>query len=233
MFDCVICNHEFIISLYSISLGSWCQFCGKQELCSNECDFCFNKSFASHEKSKYWSNKNKLNPRKVFKSSGKSYLFNCNKCKREFKSIVRNVSNGSWCPYCKNKTESKLYDYLKSIYQNTVHQFKASWCKKKTHLPFDFCIPNHKIIIELDGGQHFKQISNWQSPEDTQDNDKFKMNKANENGYKMIRLLQTDVFSDTYDWQNELTDNILQLIDNKYQNIFMCKNNEYEEFNKK
>lgn len=30
------------------------------------------------------------------------------------------------------------------------------------------------IKLELDGQQHFIQISNWESPEETQENDNFK-----------------------------------------------------------
>ena len=92
-------------------------------------------------------------------------------------------------------------------------------------MPFDFVLEDKKIIIELDGPQHFKQISNWQSPQKTQQNDKYKMKCANNNGYSIIRLLQEDVFYDTYDWLKELINNIKSI--NKTQNIFMCKNNEY------
>ncbi len=45
--------------------------CNSKRLCTNEeCQTCFENSFASHEKSKYWSEKN---PRQVFKSSGNKY----------------------------------------------------------------------------------------------------------------------------------------------------------------
>jgi hypothetical protein len=33
-----------------------------------------------HEKSKNWSNKNKLNPREVSKNSHKKFIFDCDKC---------------------------------------------------------------------------------------------------------------------------------------------------------
>jgi len=50
--------------------------CSDKKLCDKEdCKKCFEKSFASHEKAKYWSNKNELKPRQVFKSSGKKYFF--------------------------------------------------------------------------------------------------------------------------------------------------------------
>jgi len=79
--------------------------------------------------------------------------------------------------------------------------------------------------------QHFKQVSNWQSPEETNSNDKYKMECANKNNFSIIRLLQEDVFYDTYNWVNELDANIKKIITDKIiQNIFMCKNNEYDIF---
>jgi very-short-patch-repair endonuclease len=117
------------------------------------------------------------------------------------------------------------------IYPDIIHQFKVDWCKKKKHLPFDFCIEENQIIIELDGGQHFIQVMNWSSPEEQFKNDKYKEKCANDNGYSIIRLLQIDVFNDKYDWKTELINNIEKIkTDNIIQNIYMCKNNEYKNF---
>lgn len=94
--------------------------------------------------------------------------------------------------------------------------------KKLAH-PTTNTIP---IIIELDGIQHFEQVSNWQTPEKTQEIDKYKMERANNNGFSVIRLLQEDVFYDSYNWLDELKNNIELIIkDNKIQNIYMCKYN--------
>jgi hypothetical protein len=64
-----------------------------------------------------------------------------------------------------------------------------------------------------------------------QERDKYKMKQANNNGYSLIRILQEDVFYDTYQWLEELKTNIEKLVsENKVQNIFMCKDNEYSIF---
>ncbi len=57
-------------------------------------------------------------------------------------------------------------------------------------MPFDFClkIGGKKIIVELDGAQHFRQVSNWSSPEMQHDNDVEKMKLAILHGYSVIRL---------------------------------------------
>jgi very-short-patch-repair endonuclease len=146
-----------------------------------------------------------------------------------FESVMSNVNKGSWCPYCVNKTETILYERLVSVYPNIQRQFKEDWCKKKRFLPFDYCITEHKIIIELDGRQHFKQVMKWDSPENQFKNDKYKEKCANDNGYSMIRIIQEDVFNNKYDWFKELFEAIDNTINNKkIVNIYMCKNGEYD-----
>jgi very-short-patch-repair endonuclease len=232
-FDCDKCCHEFYMSLTHISgRNSWCPYCSNKQMCDNDdCKECFNKSFASHEKAKFWSLKNTKNPRHLFQGDSDRYWFNCDKCSLDFETLLYNVKSGYWCPYCVNKTETKLYKILKEKYPTIIHQFKVEWCKNKTYLPFDFCIPEYKIIIELDGPQHFIQIMNWKSPEEQLITDTYKEKSANQNGFSIIRLLQPDVLTDKYDWLQELTSNIDKIVsEGKVQNIYMCKNDEYKDF---
>jgi very-short-patch-repair endonuclease len=120
---------------------------------------------------------------------------------------------------------------LKEIYISLERQYKVDWCKNIKHLPFDFVIEERKIIIELDGKQHFEQIQKWLSPEKTKMNDLYKMKCANENDFSMIRILQNDVYKDKYDCLSELISNIEKITrENRVQNIYMCKNNEYKDF---
>jgi very-short-patch-repair endonuclease len=129
-----------------------------------------------------------------------------------------------------HKTEDKLSCKLKKLFPNytITKQFHKDWCKNIRELLFDFVIEELKIIIELDGGQHFRQISNWSPPDIKRD--VYKMKCANENGYSVIRILQEDVYNDTYDWTNELKSNIEKIKKEKnIQNIYMCNNNEYND----
>jgi len=78
--------------------------CSDKKLCNkNDCKKCFEKSFASHEKAKFWSNKNELNPRQVMKGTNNEYIFICNNCNHEFKQIIKIINQGSWCSYCAGK----------------------------------------------------------------------------------------------------------------------------------
>jgi len=168
------------------------------------CVQCYEKSFASHERSKFWSIKNIIHPRLVFKSSGVKYLFDCVDCNRDYETRPCDISNGYWCGCQKNKTQTKLRNFLQSKYPDVVHEKKFEWCRNIHCLRFDFFIESLKLIIELDGLQHFKQVSTWTSPEKNQQRDTFKMDLAYKHGYTVIRILQEDVFYDRTDWKNEL-----------------------------
>lgn len=129
------------------------------------------------------------------------------------------------------KTETKLYERLLPIYPMIIAQFKQDWCMKTTYLKFDFCIPEHNIIIELDGPQHFIQVSNWSSPEEQFENDKYKEKCANDNNYSVIRILQEDVLFNKYDWIKDLCDAIEEIKNgDEIVNIYLCKNGEYDKF---
>lgn len=229
-FNCDVCKHEFTAMISHVDNGRWCPYCGHKQLCNApECEMCFEMSFASSPRVESWSPNNNIDPRFVFKSTGKSYLFNCNECNREFSAKLNNVKKSHWCSLCKNKTETKLYKKLIELGYDCVSNKRFDWCRgehTKLSLPFDFIIEDLKIIIELDGKHHFKQVHNWQSPEETKKRDIYKMKKANENGYSVIRLMQHPVWEDAYDWESELVANI-----KKYDTprcLFISLGNEYD-----
>lgn len=146
----------------------------------------------------------------------------------DFLQTAHNHLTGSECPSCMNKTEHKLYITLQPTYTSLIRQFRQQWCVHKSMLPFDFCIPELNIIIELDGPQHFRQVMNWQSPEENLKRDKFKTECANANDYSIIRLLQEDVWDDKFDWRKELCDAIEKIRGcDTFLNIYICRNNEY------
>jgi len=142
----------------------------------------------------------------------------------------------SGCPKCKNKTEAILWEYLESRYLDFIlhFQYNADWCMNEItgkYFPFDYLLEILKIIIELDGNQHFIQILHRKDPLDQQERDIYKMKCANENGYSIIRIVQEDVYYNRYDWQTELNNAIMKIIlENRVQNIYLCKNDEYRSY---
>ncbi len=220
IFNCDKCNHEINMSLWNVCGGVWCYFCNNKQLCdSDSCKMCYEKTFAGSGNNfvKYWSKKNIILPQMVFKSSAKKYIFDCPFCNNEYISSLSLITQGHWCPCTFNKTETKLYEYLKIKYNDVVieKQKKFDFCKNITFLPFDFCIEQYKVIIELDGGQHFKDVKYFRStPEETQKNDKYKMTQAKNNGYSIIRIFQGDVWLNRNNWKENLHNAIMEISKN-------------------
>ena len=206
-----------------------CPFCYNRQICSKEGCWCNSLWSLKPELRNEWNgNIEDMKLYSIFSHIKASWI--CYK-KHIWITNISIRTSGSGCPYCVNKTEQKLYDEIIRFYPLIIRQYKIEWCKNKTYLPFDFVLENDKIIIEVDGIQHFEQVSNWSSPEKTHLNDVYKMKCANDNKFSVIRLLQTDVFYDTYNWLEELKTNIEKIKQEKQiQIIYMCKNNEYEIF---
>lgn len=223
-FKCDICEHSFDSMICNIisKNETWCSYCciPVQKLCNNECDHCFNNSFSSYEgltpkgnkKVDCWNyEKNSVIPRNITKRNSSKYWFKCDLCDYSFKSTIHDITcskKPTWCPFCKNKTESKFKHWFHKQYPELKlkHQPKYDWCKNpetEKHRPFDFVVEDTKTIIEIDGEQHFTQISNWKDPDEQLQIDKFKMNVAMENGYSIIRILQEDIWFDKNRWEEK------------------------------
>jgi len=186
---------------------SGCPYCNSNRACIHN-----NLEINYPELKEEWHNENK-NMNEYTTYSHSLVKWNCkNNSQHVWTAKIgsRTGNKKSSCPYCaNNKTETKLFEYLTLNYDQKIEmQKKFDWCKNKRFLPFDICIEDLKLLIELDGPQHFEQISNWMNPILTTHNDKYKMKCANENGYSVIRLLQTDVWTDNNDWKNNLKKSI-------------------------
>ena len=94
-------------------------------------------------------------------------------------------------------------------------------------MPYDFGIIDSKVLIELDGDQHFRQVSNWNSPENTQLKDIEKINYAYENNYSLIHIYQKEVWDNSYDWKTLLIKVIDWLKNNSPIILFISCSNKY------
>ena len=117
---------------------------------------------------------------------------------------------------CKSCVKGAKFDWSKSI-------------KTGKYLPFDFCLKHLKLIIEIDGVQHFIQVSNWKTPEETQQRDFYKMKQARIKGYTIIRILQEDIYYNRYDWKQTILPYIKKY--DKPTRIFLDNGqNKYEKY---
>jgi very-short-patch-repair endonuclease len=235
-FDCKKCEHSYTNTpSHYYNRGRACPYCANIRLCeSTECMTCFNKSFASHPRMTCWSPKNTLDPRMTFKGSNSRAYFECDKCSMEFDTRLYNVLTGYWCPGCKNKSELKVLTYLRKEYSHCKTQLRYNWARfSKTNniMPFDFGLEEEKILIELDGIQHFEQVANWGSPEGIQEKDVEKTVKAVEAGYSVIHIFQPEVWSDEYDWKTVLKEQVEKLKERKEEKarcVFISRRKVYD-----
>jgi len=211
-FDCNECNHNFVnLCSNIVKDNQFCPYCSNKKRCNNdECKFCFDNSFGIHPRSKFWDyDKNgDIKPYTLALSSHEKAYFICEKGHKFHKQIYEITSNQTWCKKCpsNNKTEIKFKDWFENKYiqYELQYQPKYKWCKNpetNKYLPFDFSIEELKLIIEIDGLQHFRQVSVWTSPEDIFKRDKYKIQQAFHNGYSIIRIFQEDILNDKNDWE--------------------------------
>jgi hypothetical protein len=104
-FQCTICWHSFEMSINAITRekSSWCPYCSIpcKKICDDaECEWCYKKSFASHDRAKSWhpTKNGTVVPRNIMRGSHKKCWFTC--C-HDVEIIISDIcSNGSWCAFC-------------------------------------------------------------------------------------------------------------------------------------
>lgn len=137
-----------------------------------------------------------------YKSSKAFVECKCKRCgdnigKRQIKTVMD--SDGLLCRFCSDSTSVPnkiMYEVLSSLKINFEPEKRFDWCKfynKYTndisHGRYDFAIEDDKLIIEMDGGQHYKDTGLLSySLEESKFRDKEKDRLALENGYTVIRI---------------------------------------------
>ena len=213
-------GHDFDIQLSNVTGGHWCSSCHQTPS--------YDRSFASNEeRAACWhATKNgKLKPRDVFKSSNKKYWFTCDN-DHDFDKQISNVTIGQWCPSCVNKTETHVFETLRDKEYDVGK--KSNRKMFKTKYRYDIIIDDKKVIVEVDGPQHFRQVSNWCSHEETYKTDIYKEELAHKNGYRVVRISQE------YVWYRQIAKNktewiskLVKAIESEHENQFISDSDEY------
>lgn len=172
------------------------------------------RSFASHPRARYWCETNSYEPHQVLISSMDKYAFDCGHGHVFSLDLHKVVRSRQWCWFCINKTEIKLLDWLAdNSNEKALEQMRFDWCRNPDtgrHLPFDIAIPSLKLIIELDGRQHYLVKHGWPSPVPMQQRDAYKMQLAINRGWTVIRVVQESVWWDRDDWEIRLLPHLRQ-----------------------
>ena len=213
-FPCKECDHVFDATPDHISgKGNWCPYCSGHRLCGKEkCKSCMKRSCENHSRMKAaWDHERNgdMLPINTAICSNFKKHFVCEN-KHLFNMAPNSITtNGQWCGKCKNKTEKKLFDWLSTNCDAEItKEYKFKTCINKETarlLPLDYYIEKYKLIIELDGVQHFKTVDVFNNcPIQSLERDLYKTIACVKSGYTVIRILQRDVFYDKHDWDTRL-----------------------------
>jgi len=110
----------------------------------------------------------------------------------EFLQYLYHHINGEGCPKCnESKGEKEIRNILEK--NNIKYESQKTFpnCKHKQLLKFDFYLPNHNIIIEYDGEQHFKPNNFFggdESFKNTQIRDNIKNEYCKQKNINLLRI---------------------------------------------
>lgn len=238
-FDCKGCGHEISQCPNAINRGVWCIYCAGKDLCKDKnCEWCYARSFAPNALAASWSDSNgDLKPWHVTRASGKVCDFDCKDCEQPFSVRLASVScHGVGCPTCRNKTAKKLLLFLINEFGKKLIKAEAKfdWCQNpetNRFLPLDYCLEKFKLIIELDGLQHFMTTPHFRTTkEGALERDLYKTQQCIQNGYTIVRILQPDVHLNKNNWQERLLEHVR--IHSKVRPILLDNKGEYEPLRK-
>jgi len=121
--------------------------------------------------------------------------FKCKVCDHIFSAEPNAVIRTSGCPNCKkSKGEQLISDTLDSLGVYYIRQYSFEQCRYKRTLYFDFFLPEHNLLIEYDGKQHYYPIKFFggiNGYKETVKRDYVKTVFAEKNGITLIRIPYT------------------------------------------
>lgn len=156
LFFCGDCSHEFSHKLADLSKSKnascpYCSLLGRKLCEDKECVSCFERSIASHKKAKYWSKRNKEDPRMVRRGCERKFWFECKRCGHDFQStpmFLTDKRGGNWCPYCGGKKLCQREDCefcFKASFSS--HEKAEFWSPENELFPRDVRNSAHKSFL--------------------------------------------------------------------------------------
>jgi hypothetical protein len=100
-----------------------------------------------------------------------------------------------------------LCDALREMGIPYHKEFAPKWCRTgvtNSFYRFDVYIEGTKVLIELDGEQHFEERWKFGCPNERRKVDVWKMKSAVENEFSGIRLYQPDALDGRWNWKEWL-----------------------------
>ena len=182
---CTSCGHTFKRRVDSFEKGkSLCACCDQNHIIKKGINDVATKR---PDLVKYFYNKEDAYKYSI--SSNVKVKLICPDCKTIKEMDLRDfTTSGMSCPTCGDGVSYPnkfMRNLLKECNIPFISEFSPDWANNRK---YDFYVTEENIIIEMDGGQHFKDVGHWGGIDDTIKNDEYKTNMAIEHGIKIIRI---------------------------------------------
>lgn len=180
-----------------------------------------------------WSGKNNFTPYDISYGFSQKVWLKCSKnIHDDYQQYIKNTIRGNYeCPKCvkerkTSKAQDFVNDYLKELGYNVLHEYDCNIVATNPItnrlMPYDNEIPELKVIIEVNGVQHYQEKSSWNVLNAKTSNisvyesllqqkyrDKIKREYAIKNGYCFIEIPYWRIYNDSFK----------HIIDNYIKNI--------------
>jgi len=147
-------------------------------------------------------------------------LFKHLTCGNEFEMRPNDFQQGYRCPHCSKGTNKKVNLIEKIFESNNIEYIKEQsfeGCSYKRSLKFDYYLPDYRLLIEIDGVGHYKNIHNENFNTDQIIRDWIKNYWCREHDVKLLRIysrFSDNVFTEIV--ESFLLYNDFTLLDEKY-----------------
>lgn len=134
-----------------------------------------------------------------------------------FKQTPHSHLRGGGCPICASSIpEQEIADFLQRNSLKFIKEYKIPNSINK-RLRYDFYIPKLNLIIELDGPQHYRALTNDAETYRKQvERDNLKTKEAYKNGHALLRIKYTEARDHLDVLKTYLSTNYKYLVDDNY-----------------
>lgn len=217
---------DYMISCADFINGKRCPYCAGKKVAKED-----SLGYRYPESIKLWVQKN-CSPYDFMPGSNKQVYWKCEKHGQYRRSIIQEVNADFVCPKCRagmneSKLQKKVREYIEFLYDDIKHENQCTVLpinpKTKYPLPFDNEIVQLKLIIQVNGEQHYKATpfffkkernNEINSPEEQliyrQKIDKYKKDYALSHGYHYLEIPY---------WADDKKETWKTLIDNKIADL--------------
>lgn len=139
---------------------------------------------------------NRMNPR---------IHYICKRCGEKHSALVANFSEGHGCPALKSSGEAVVEDYLKTKGFRVATQYETLKCinpKTGRQLPYDIEVVGERILIEVQGNQHFEYTPHFHGSEENferqLERDRIKKKFAKDRNYTLLEIDYNSIETGSY-----------------------------------